>query len=176
MKCFNELDYTITNKEISLCIKLLKNSKSAGLDSIINEVLKAIGEEILPVLNKLFNFIYNSGYYPSGWKEALIVPIYKKKGDLDDPNYYRGIALTSYLAKLFNNILNERLTNFLRINKIISQYQIGFSKKARTADHMFVLRHLIDTHAKQNRKRIFAAFIDFENQSFRFSLAGCFII
>ena len=27
---------------------------------------------------------------------------------------------------------------------------------------MFVLRHLIDSHVKQNRKQIFAAFIDFE--------------
>ena len=121
IKCFNELYYAITNKEILHCIKLLRNPKLAGLNSIINEVLKAIGEEILSVLNKLFNFMYNSGYYPSGWRKALIVLIYKKKGDLDGPNYYRGIALISCLAKLFNNILNERLTNFLRKNKIISE-------------------------------------------------------
>ena len=96
------------------------------------------------------------------WRQALIVPIFKKKGDHDDPNCYRGIALISCLAKLFNNILNERLTNFLKKNKVISEFQICFSKKARTADHMFVLRHLIDSHVKQNRKQIFAAFIDFE--------------
>ena len=47
-------------------------------------------------------------------------------------------------------------------NKIISEYQTGFSKKARTADHMFVLRHLLNTHVKQSRKHIFAAFIDFK--------------
>ena len=98
----------------------------------------------------------------SNWRQALIVPIFKKKGDHDDPNCYRGIALISCLAKLFNNILNERLSNFLKKNKVISEFQIGFSKKARTADHMFVLRHLIDSHVKQNRKQIFAAFIDFE--------------
>ena len=92
----------------------------------------------------------------------MIVPIFKKKCDHDDPNCYRGIALISCLAKLFNNILNELLTNFLKKNKVISEFQIGFSKNARTADHMFVLRHLIDSHVKQNRKQIFAAFIDFE--------------
>ena len=70
--------------------------------------------------------IYNT---PPDAKKELIVPIYKKKGDLDDPNYYRGRALISCLANLFNNILNERLTNFLRKNKIISEYQTGFSKK-----------------------------------------------
>ena len=140
----------------------MKNCKSAGTDSIINEVLKAIAEEILSALNKLFNLVYNSGQYPSNWRQALIVPIFKKKGDHDDLNCYRGIALLSCLAKLFNNILNERLTNFLKKNKVISEFQIGFSKKALTADHMFVLCHLIDSHVKQNRKQIFAAFIDFE--------------
>ena len=119
IKCFNELDYSISNKEILHCIKLLKNCKSAGTDSIINEVLKAIAEEILPALNKLFNLIYNSGQYPSNWRQALIVPIFKKKGDQDDPNCYRGIALISCLAKLLNNILNERLTNFLKKNSHI---------------------------------------------------------
>ena len=162
IKCFNELDYSISNKEIFHCIKLLKNCKSAGTDSIINEVLKAIAEEILQALNTLFNLIYNSGQYRSNWRQALIVPIFKKTGDHNDPNCYRGIALISCLAKLFNNILNERLTNFLKKNKVISEFQISFSKKARTADHMFVLRLLIDSHVKQNRKQIFAAFIDFE--------------
>ena len=97
IKCFNELDYSIWNKEIFHCIKLLKNCKSAGTDSNINEVLKAIAEEILPALNKLFNLIYNSRQYPSNWRQALIVPVFKKKGDHDDPNCYRGIALICWL-------------------------------------------------------------------------------
>ena len=143
----------MSNKEIFHCIKLLKHCKSAETDSIINEALKAIAEETLTALNKLFNLIYNSGQYPSNWRQALIVPIFKKKGDHDDPNCYRGIALISCLAKLFDNIVNERLTTFLKKNKVISVFQIGFSKKARTADDMFVLRHLIDSHVKQNRNK-----------------------
>ena len=92
----------------------------------------------------------------------MIVPIFKKKGGHDDPNCYTEIALISCLAKLFNNMLNERLTNFVKKNKVISEFQIGFSKKAQTADHMFVLHHVIDSHVEQNKNQIFAAFIDFE--------------
>ena len=33
---------------------------------------------------------------------------------------------------------------------------------SRTADYMFISRHLIDLHVKQRKKYIFAAFIDFE--------------
>ena len=54
------------------------------------------------------------------------------------------------------------MTNFLKKNKVIFEFQIGFSRKARTTDNMFVLRHLIDPHVTENRKQIFAAFIDFE--------------
>ena len=65
-------------------------------------------------------------------------------------------------AKLFNNILNERLVIFLNKYNVISEFQIGVKKGSRTADHMFIQRHPIDLHVKQRKKNIFAAFIDFE--------------
>ena len=52
--------------------------------------------------------------------------------------------------------------SFLIKYNIISEFQIGARKRPRTADHMFILRHLIDLHIKQKKKDIFTAFIDFE--------------
>ena len=51
---------------------------------------------------------------------------------------------------------------FLIKYDIISEFQIRAKKGPRTADHMFILRHLIDLHVKQKKKDIFAAFIGFE--------------
>ena len=48
------------------------------------------------------------------------------------------------LAKLFNSILNPRLQKFLDTNETINHRQIGFQPKARTVDHMFILRTLIE--------------------------------
>ena len=107
LKSFTELDYSITSSEILKCIKALKPGKTSGLDSIMKEVIKAIAYEILPTLQKPFNLIYNSGYYPLNWRKALIIPIFKKDWDFNDPNSYRGIALISCPAKLFNNILSK---------------------------------------------------------------------
>ena len=131
----------------------------------MNEVIKAIAYEILSALQKLFNLIYNSGYFPLNWRKALIIPIFKQNGDFNDPNSYRGIALKRCLARLFNNILNERLISFLNKYNVISEFQIGFKKGSRTAHHMFIFRHLIDLHFKQRQNNIFAAFIDFEKAS-----------
>jgi hypothetical protein len=48
---------------------------------------------------------------------------------------------------LFGSVLswyNERLDSFLRQNNIIDDCQIGFTRKARTSDHMFILKYIID--------------------------------
>ena len=44
---------------------------------------------------------------------------------------------------------------------MISETQIGFKKGARTSDHIFVLKSIIN-NAKVNRKHIFSCFIDFQ--------------
>ena len=69
-----------------------------------------------------------------------------KSGEIKDPNNYRGITVTSAVGKVFNSILNNRLDSFLRKNKIINDCQIGFTKKARTSDHMFILKCICDKY------------------------------
>ena len=64
------------------------------------------------------------------------------------------------LAKLFNSILNNRVQNYLDTNKIINPCQIGFQPNARTVDHMFILRTLIEKYAC-NKSKLFAYFVDF---------------
>ena len=53
------------------------------------------------------------------------------------------------------------LDDFLKDNALINPVQIGFTKKARTADHMFVLRTLIEKYTKDKCGKLFACFIDF---------------
>ena len=65
------------------------------------------------------------------------------------------------LAKLFNSILNTRLQKFLDTNKTINHCQIGFQPKARTVDHMFILRTLIEKYTN-NRSKLYVCFVDFQ--------------
>jgi hypothetical protein len=77
--------------------------------------------------------------------------------------------------------MNERLNKYLDENNIMSNCQIGFRKNYRTADHLLVLKTLIDYY-KSKRKPIFACFIDFkkaydsvwrEGLFFKLILNGC---
>ena len=52
------------------------------------------------------------------------------------------------------------MEKFAEENQLIDTKQIVFRKKARTADHMFVLDTLYKKYVKQNRP-LFLCFIDF---------------
>ena len=71
----------------------------------------------------------------------------------------RTIGLSDYS---YGPVLNNRLDKYLIDNNLINKCQIGFSKKARTSDHIFVLKTLIDKYIHVNRKggKLFACFID----------------
>lgn len=148
------------HSEISNSISRLKNNKSSGLDNIKNEMLKSGTSVLLPCLHKLFNLVFSSGIYPSSWAIGYISPIFKT-GDSRQPENYRGIAINSNVGKLFNMVLNARLDKYLEENNIIDDSQIGFKKHARTSDHMFILKSLIDKYTNKPGGRLYTCFVDF---------------
>ena len=113
-------------------------------------MLKSGQTQLIPCLVLLFNFCLANTCYPQSWAKGYISPIFKS-GDPTDPNNYRGITITSNLGKLFNTILNNRLDKFLKQNNLIHTAQIGFTKHARTTDHCFILKTLVDNIVIQKR-------------------------
>merc|ERR1712074_407268 len=98
--CENEFTQSILNgnftvDELSNIVKTLKTGKAAGGDGIINEVIIHTFEKLKSVWCCLFNKILNTGELPSDWLNGLIIPIYKNKGERNDPGNYRGITLLS---------------------------------------------------------------------------------
>ena len=157
-----DINTQITDSEILACAKLLKNKKAAFSDKIRNEMIRHSVETMLPVYNKLFNLILNSGNFPDTWCVGSITPIFKN-GDRDDPSNYRGICVSSCLGKFFLIIINQRLLNFVQKHNLIHKSQIGFLPNNRTTDHIFTLRTIIDKYVKNvSGGKIYACFIDFK--------------
>ena len=154
------LNQPFTENEIRNFVKTLKNNKAAGIDGILNEFIKHTIDLLIPLYIKLFNKILDTGDIPEDWLAGLIIPIYKNKGSKDDANNYRGITLLSCLGKLFTSILNHRLTEFCEQNFILNEIQAGFRKGYSTADHVFVLKHLMDLFKSRNKK-LFCCFVDY---------------
>lgn len=155
---FTELDYKFTGQEIINAIRQLKKRKSSGPDMILNEMIKSAQPVVINIFKKLFNLILLNGNYPSKWAEGRITSIHKS-GVKTDPSNYRGITVSSSLGKLFNSILNNRLTKYFENNKTLSKYQTGFRAKHRTSDNLFILKSLIENFVKK-KKELYIAFID----------------
>ena len=63
--------------EVQKAIKDLKTGKSAGVDGIFNEHIKATEHILTPIICRFFNIILESGHIPREWLEGIIVPIFK---------------------------------------------------------------------------------------------------
>ena len=150
----------ITREEITKCAKQLKNNKAFGNDNILNEHIKTTLALMLPIYEKLFNLVFDSGSIPCSWVEGVIRPIYKRSGDKHNPDNYRPISILSCLGKLFTSILNSRLTKFLEENDILEENQAGFREGYSTSSHIFVVHALIEL-MKSRKRKLFCCFIDF---------------
>ena len=64
---------------------------------IIN--FQSIYRNPLSLLLNIFNKIWVSGYFPSDWRKAIIIPIPKPGEDPTNPTKYRPVALTSCICK-----------------------------------------------------------------------------
>jgi len=90
------------------------------------------------------------------------VLMWAKKGSQSDPNNYRVITLTSYFAKLFTVILNDRLKSWAGENYIMTDTQVGLKNNFITVDPLFIL-HSLGQKQLQNKKKLCWCFIDYKN-------------
>ena len=156
----DSLDQPFTEAEISSAVKGLKNSKSQGIDNILNEHIKSTIHVMSPIYVKLFNLIFENGIVPENWTIGNILPIYKNKGDSNAPENYRPITLLSCFGKLFTSILNNRINQYFEENDAINSCQAGFRKGFSTTDNLYIIQSLIEI-SQSSKQKLFCAFVDF---------------
>jgi 3-oxoacyl-ACP reductase-like protein len=84
--------------EVEMATEMLKRHKSPGVDQIPAKLIKAGVKRICSKIHELINSIWNREELPEGWKESIIVLIYK--GDNTDSSNYRGTSLCQLHKKL----------------------------------------------------------------------------
>ena len=97
--------------------------------------------------------------HQKAWSSGCIIPVFKK-GDINDPNNYRGITVVSCLGKLFTSILCNRILDWNSKNDVITDAQFGFKPGFGTIDAIFVLQSLISRTLKR-KKCLYCCFIDY---------------
>ncbi len=111
----------ITKNEISDIIKSLQTNKASGPDKISHKLLKSIAITISEPLCELFNLSLTTSIFPTEWKQAIVMPLFKK-GDHTIVSNYRPISLISCVGKVFERVVYKHLYNYFHVNKIPSRF------------------------------------------------------
>ena len=96
----------VTRKEVLKAVMRLQNGKAAGEDRIVAELLKSGGETVIDWLTELIQEVWRTRKVPQDWRNATLIPLFKKK-DRTQCNNYRGISLLSVPGKVLSLILLE---------------------------------------------------------------------
>ena len=136
-------------------------SSSPGVSEIKTSILHRASDSIVLFLTKLFNDSVATGTFPDEFKSAIVLPLYKKKGETNDMKNYRSISILPAVCKLFEKILAEQLRLYFIINNLFDSNQHGFRSRhsCETALH-----EIISTCLENLNKKLInlLLFIDFK--------------
>ena len=77
----------VTPEVVAIKINNMKENKSPGVDGIAPKILKETVEQICTPLAHVFNMSLQEGIVPLEWKEANIIPLFKKGSRNKSVNY-----------------------------------------------------------------------------------------
>ena len=160
----SHLNDPFTLPEILEALDHCKLGKSPGLDGIPMEFIKHACSETDPAFANLilhtFNLVLSQGKFPREWGAGALAPVPKPKGNPDDMDDHRGIAVGQSIAKLFSITLLRRLDAWAEQQSRRACGQAGFRHGRGTCDNAFIINHIIDKYAHRSVP-LYIAYIDF---------------
>ena len=117
----------VTPELVAKKIRAMKDNKSPGVDGIPPKLLMETVDQISIPLARVFNLSLKEGVVPFEWKEANIIPLFKK-GSRNKSENYRPVSLTSVICKLLERLIKDHMVDFLVKHKLLNSSQHGFLK------------------------------------------------
>ena len=154
----DDLCTPITIEELEKALQETRRGKAPGLDGVSPETLKLGGPKLKDCLLSLYNTCWQRQTLPQDFKDALIVMIYKRKGDRRNCDNHCGISLLSIAGKVLATIMLNRLK--IISEQLLLESQCGFCGGRSTADMVFTLRQLQEKAMEQQRS-LYIVFMDF---------------
>ncbi len=142
--------------------KLLKGlniHKAAGPDAVPTRFLHDFATELAPTMTKIFQASLDTGTIPDDWREAAIVPIFKK-GERQLASNYRPVSLTSVSCKILEHIVHSQIMMHYDTNSILTDAQHGFRRRRSCESQLLIT---VDSLAKtlDARQQIDIILLDF---------------
>ena len=87
-------------------IRSMGLTKAIGVDGLPCSFWKEYCDELAPFVNLLINTSIRTGTYPTLFKDAIVVPVFKGgRKDREDPASYRPISVLPALSKVLETVV-----------------------------------------------------------------------
>jgi hypothetical protein len=120
-------DIVINAKGVFKLLKDLNPHKATVPDCIPSFILKSAADDLAPILTQLYQYSQAEGEIPSDWRDAHIVPVFKK-GEKHLPSNYRPISLASIVCKVLEHIIHSNIMSHFDQYNILIDKQHGFRR------------------------------------------------
>ena len=110
-----------------------------GSDQVSPYFVQNGGAALHSSLFLLFSICSRHGLIPTAWRHGLVVTLYKGDGDVNDPNNYRPICITSVVARMYERVHVEPLVRAMTVAGVPTPSQFGFTRERSAHDAIFRL-------------------------------------
>ena len=124
-------DIKVNKFEVINFINSIDITKSSGLNKISSRCLKDAFQVLVSQLIHIFEISLKYCIFPSCWKVATIVPLFKS-GKKDDVSNYRPVSLLPTPGKILEKIVHSHMSNYFESNNLLCEKQGGFRKNHST--------------------------------------------
>jgi hypothetical protein len=99
----------ISDADVFKAIERPKPSKSVELDDIPSFFMKCCSSNFIPILSLIQQYI------PAAWKEAAVLPVFKR-GNYVAVIKYRPVSILSNFSKLLDFIIHYHVSHYAKLN------------------------------------------------------------
>jgi hypothetical protein len=137
-----DLSVNFSTEELNTALLAVKSEKAAGFDDVYPEFIKNSGQRLKKWIVALFNDILTSGKIPKLFKHAKFITNLKPGKDSSDPSQFRPISLLSFVFKIFERMILQRIQHLIdefvprscteKVLALTSHIEAGFQRKLKT--------------------------------------------
>ena len=123
----------------------LDEKKAPGPSELSLELIAASGGVGIQVKAEICQNVLDGFGMPAEWALCMVVPIFKRKGDIRNCSCYRAAKLLDHGMK----VVERKLEKILHRIVTVDEMQVGFMPEKGTIDGVFISRRLQEEyHAK----------------------------
>ncbi len=153
--------FTLSEDEVQRELRRVNVRKAAGPDGITGRVLRSCADQLAGLFTSIFNESLTTSVVPTSFKKSVIIPV-PKNSKPSCLNYYRPVALTSTVMKVFERLLKKHICS--SIPAILDPLQFAYRPNRSTDDAISQVLHSSLTHIEStNGNYVRLLFIDYSS-------------